>query len=34
MAHGAYHVLSLLMPYLEPESKAHLQTLVSPYQNP
>ena len=34
MAHGAYHVLSLLMPYLEPESKAHLHALVSPYQNP
>jgi AcrR family transcriptional regulator len=34
MARGAYHVLSLLMPYLEPESKAHLHALVSPYQNP
>ena len=34
MARGAYHVLSLLMPYLEPESKAHLHSLVAPYQNP
>jgi AcrR family transcriptional regulator len=34
MARGAYHVLSLLMPYLEPESKAHLHALVAPYQNP
>ena len=28
---GAFHVLSLLMPYLAPEQKAHLLGLVSPY---
>jgi AcrR family transcriptional regulator len=33
LARGAYHTLSLLMPYLDPESKAHLHTLVGPYQN-
>jgi AcrR family transcriptional regulator len=33
MARGAYHVLSLLLPYLEPESRAHLHTLVGPYQS-
>ena len=33
LARGAYHALSLLMPYLDPESKAHLHTLVGPYQN-
>jgi len=33
LARGAYHVMSLLMPYLEAASKAHLQTLVGPYQN-
>ncbi len=34
MARGAFHVLSLLLPYLEPASKAHLLSLVGPYQNP
>jgi AcrR family transcriptional regulator len=34
LARGAYHLLSLLMPYLEPASKAHLHTLVGPYQQP
>jgi AcrR family transcriptional regulator len=33
MARGAYHVLSLLLPYLEPESRAHLHTLVAPYES-
>jgi AcrR family transcriptional regulator len=28
---GAFHVLSLLMPYLEPAQKAHLLGLVGPY---
>jgi hypothetical protein len=31
MARGAYHVLSLLMPYLEPTSQEHLRTLVGEY---
>ena len=31
---GAFHVLSLLMPYLEPAQKAHLLSLVSPYSKP
>jgi len=29
---GAFHVLSLLSPYLEPEQRRHLQTLVGRYQ--
>jgi len=33
LARGAYHVMSLLMPYLQAESKAHLLTLVGPYQS-
>lgn len=32
MARGAYHVLSLLMPYLDPASQGHLQSLVGDYQ--
>ena len=32
LARGAYHVLSLLMPYLEPASKDHLHLLASPYR--
>jgi AcrR family transcriptional regulator len=32
LARGAYHVLSLLMPYLEPASKDHLHGLASPYR--
>jgi len=34
LARGAYHVMSLLMPYLDDPSRAHLQTLVAPYANP
>ncbi len=33
LARGAYHVLSLLMPYLEPPAKEHLFALVSQYHN-
>ena len=33
MARGAFHVMSLLMPYLQAASRAHLLTLVSPYRN-
>jgi hypothetical protein len=32
LARGAYHLLSLLMPYLDAASKAHLQALAAPYQ--
>jgi AcrR family transcriptional regulator len=32
LARGAYHVLSLLMPYLEPAAKDHLHALVGSYQ--
>jgi AcrR family transcriptional regulator len=32
LARGAWHVLCLLMPYLDAESKAHLQTLAGPYR--
>ncbi len=32
LARGAYHVLSLLMPYLEPAAKEHLHTLAGSYQ--
>ena len=31
LARGAYHVLSLLLPYLEPEAKAHLLHLAGAY---
>jgi hypothetical protein len=31
LARGAYHVLCLLMPYLEPASQEHLHTLVGDY---
>ncbi|MBC7716373.1 MAG: TetR/AcrR family transcriptional regulator [Pseudorhodobacter sp.] len=31
---GAFHVLSLLLPYLEPAQKAHLLGLVGPYSKP
>jgi AcrR family transcriptional regulator len=34
LARGAYHVLSLLMPYLDADSKAHLHALVGPYRQP
>jgi AcrR family transcriptional regulator len=30
---GAYHVLSLLMPYLQPEGREHLHALVGVYRN-
>ena len=33
LSRGAYHVLSLLLPYLEPESRAHLHSLVGDYLN-
>ena len=29
---GAFHVLSLLSPYLEPDQRKHLQTLVGNYR--
>jgi AcrR family transcriptional regulator len=32
LARGAYHVLSLLMPYLEPAERDHLHGLVAPYR--
>jgi len=32
LARGAYHVLSLLMPYLEPAARDHLHALVTQYQ--
>jgi AcrR family transcriptional regulator len=32
LARGAFHVLSLLLPYLEPESRRHLQALAAKYQ--
>ena len=32
LARGAYHVLSLLMPYLAPAERDHLHGLVAPYR--
>jgi hypothetical protein len=32
LARGAYHVLSLLMPYIEPAAREHLHQLVAPYR--
>ena len=32
LARGAYHVLSLLMPYLQPAERDHLHGLVAPYR--
>ena len=32
LSRGGYHVLSLLLPYLEPASREHLQGLAGPYQ--
>jgi AcrR family transcriptional regulator len=32
LARGAYHVLSLLMPYLDQAAREHLHTLVAPYR--
>jgi AcrR family transcriptional regulator len=34
LSRGAFHLLSLLMPYLDAESQTHLQTLAGPYQQP
>ncbi|MFY9511998.1 MAG: TetR/AcrR family transcriptional regulator [Rubrivivax sp.] len=34
LARGAWHLLSLLMPYLDATSQAHLQTLARPYEQP
>jgi len=31
LARGAYHVMSLLLPYLEPDSRAHLHRLAGAY---
>jgi hypothetical protein len=31
LARGAFHTLSLLLPYLDAESRAHLHALVGPY---
>jgi AcrR family transcriptional regulator len=33
LARGAWHVLSLLGPYLEPDARAHLHTLAGSYRN-
>ena len=33
LARGAYHVLSLLMPYIEPEARNHLHSLVAQYRH-
>jgi AcrR family transcriptional regulator len=33
LARGAYHVLSLLMPYIDPAAREHLHKLVSPYRH-
>jgi AcrR family transcriptional regulator len=32
LARGAHHVLSLLMPYLDPAAREHLHAVVKPYQ--
>jgi len=34
MARGAFHTLSLLLPYLEPNSRQHLHSLAGAYQAP
>ena len=34
LARGAWHVLSLLLPYLGPAAQAHLQALAAPYREP
>ena len=34
LGRGAFHVLSLLLPYLDPGSRAHLRTLAVPYIGP
>ena len=33
LARGAWHVLSLLTPYLEPAARAHLLTLAGAYKS-
>jgi hypothetical protein len=33
LARGAYHVLSLLMPYLQPPQREHLQRLAGSYRS-
>jgi AcrR family transcriptional regulator len=33
LARGAYHVLSLLMPYIDPAARDHLHSLVAPYRH-
>jgi len=33
LARGAYHVLSLLMPYIDPDARLHLHSLVAPYRH-
>jgi hypothetical protein len=33
LARGAYHVLCLLMPYLDAPARAHLIALAGPYRN-
>jgi AcrR family transcriptional regulator len=33
LARGAYHVLSLLMPYIDPAARLHLHSLVAPYRH-
>jgi hypothetical protein len=33
LARGAWHVLSLLAPYLEPASREHLSTLAGAYKS-
>ena len=32
LARGAWHVLSLLSPYLEPAAREHLHVLAGPYR--
>lgn len=34
LGRGAWHVLSLLLPYLDPASRAHLRALAEPYIGP
>jgi hypothetical protein len=34
LGRGAFHVLSLLHPYLDPGSREHLRNLASPYITP
>jgi AcrR family transcriptional regulator len=33
LSRGAYHVLSLLMPYIDPAARLHLHSLVAPYRH-